>query len=161
TVDVLAVTLEPGASADTMAKEIGARWGARYALFSFTMDQFRGEQVAALNRAFSVDYPLIALAIGIALLGVTNSLLASVLDRVREIGMLRAVGATRRQVARSVVLESMIIGALAGILSLVVGSILGYIMVEVMFRGMFELTVFYAFPTRAVPFALAAAVLLA
>ena len=104
---------------------------------------------------------MIVTAIAIALLGVINALLASVLDRVREIGVLRAVGATRGQVVRSVMIESAIIGLMGGVLAAALGSVFGYIQLDILFRGMFGMTVFYSYPATAVFFALFAAVALA
>jgi putative ABC transport system permease protein len=83
------------------------------------------DQAAAL---LAILIALLGLAIFIAVLGIINTLLLSVLERTREIGMLRAVGATRRQVRRMVILESVVLalfGAGAGIvLGIAFGSAL-------------------------------------
>jgi putative ABC transport system permease protein len=65
--------------------------------------------------------PIVVIAVIIALFGLMNSLLASVIDRVREIGLIRAVGGTRRQVARLVTIEAMTLGLIAGALSIPLG----------------------------------------
>ena len=73
------------------------------------------DQAAAL---LAILVALLGLAIFIAVLGIINTLLLSVLERTREIGMLRAVGTTRRQVRGMVILESVVLalfGAVAGI----------------------------------------------
>lgn len=73
------------------------------------------DQAAAL---LAILIALLGLAIFIAVLGIINTLLLSVLERTREIGMLRAVGTTRRQIRRMIVLESIVLalfGAGAGI----------------------------------------------
>jgi putative ABC transport system permease protein len=101
------------------------------------------------------------MAIVIALLGVVNSLAASVLDRVREIGVMRAVGATRSQVARSLVIESALVGLAGGAMAVAVGSAFGAIQLEVVIREIFAMTVFYVYPAAATVFAFAAAVALA
>jgi len=97
----------------------------------------------------------------IALLGVVNSLFASVLDRVREIGLLRAVGATRRQVVHAIVLEATIVGAAGGGFGAAVGSVLGYMTAATLLPDVFGIAAFYRYPTAAVLFSLAAAVFLA
>ena len=142
-------------------EEIRHRWGKKHALFVVSIDEFRREADELLNQTISMAYPMIATAITISLLGVVIALLASVLDRMREIGVLRAIGATRAQVVRSVVIESAIIGLMGGILAAAAGSVFGYIQLDILFRGMFGMTVFYRYPMAAVLFALAAAVLLA
>lgn len=89
-------------------------------------DQFRGEQAQQIDQMLAVLYALLALAVVIAVLGIVNTLALSVVERRREIGMLRAIGAQRAQVRRTVYLESTLIavyGAVAGVaLGLAVGA---------------------------------------
>ncbi|MGH7823353.1 MAG: ABC transporter permease, partial [Candidatus Binatia bacterium] len=153
--------LRPGADRARVMETIRARWGEKHALFILTVEEFRREADELLDQTMLVTYPLVAIAIAIALLGVVNSLLASVLDRIREIGVLRAIGATRGQIARSIVLEATIIGVLGGSLAALAGSILGYLQLDVLFRGMLGITVLYRYPTTAVVFSLFAALILA
>ncbi len=161
TVNFIQPVLRRGADRRKVMEEIRHRWGKKHALFVVSIDEFRREADELLNQTISMAYPMIATAITISLLGVVIALLASVLDRMREIGVLRAIGATRAQVVRSVVIESAIIGLMGGILAAAAGSVFGYIQLDILFRGMFGMTVFYRYPMAAVLFALAAAVLLA
>ncbi len=81
-------------------------------------DEFRGEQARQIDQMLAVLYGLLALAIVIAILGIVNTLALSVIERRREIGMLRAIGAQRAQVRRTVYLESTLIavyGAAVGV----------------------------------------------
>lgn len=84
-------------------------------------DQINGEVGAQLN----IFYGVSAVAGLIALLGMANTLGISVLQRRRELGLLRAVGATRRQISRSVLVESATLAGAAFILSLPVGYAVG------------------------------------
>jgi len=68
---------------------------------------------------------LLALALFIALLGISNTLALSVIERTREIGLLRAVGMHRRQVRRMVVVESILVAVFGAVLGVVVGLVLG------------------------------------
>jgi putative ABC transport system permease protein len=82
-------------------------------------DEFKGAQAAQIDTLLAVLYGLLALAVVIAILGIVNTLALSVVERRREIGMLRAVGMYRNQVRRAIYLESMLIavfGALVGVL---------------------------------------------
>jgi putative ABC transport system permease protein len=81
-----------------------------------------------------------------------NSVLASVLDRMREIGVLRAIGATRSQIARSIVIESGMIGLAGGVLAAITGTIFGYFDLDVIFHHMWGVTVFYRYPAGAILF---------
>jgi putative ABC transport system permease protein len=83
-----------------------------------------GDQVLSL---VTMMLFVITLCAGIALL---NTLLASVLDRTREVAVLRAIGATQRQLVRSVVAESLAIGVVGGLLGAVTGTVLHRIMID-------------------------------
>ena len=161
TVNFLEPILHAGADREAVIRTIRERWGAKHDLFVVTIEQFAGEARELINQMLSMIYPLIGISIAIALLGVVNSLLASVLDRVREIGVLRAIGATRAQVARIIVVEATLIGCLGGIFAVAVGSLLGVLQVDVLMRGMFAMTMLYRYPTEAVVVSVVAAIVLA
>jgi putative ABC transport system permease protein len=65
-------------------------------------------------------------ALVVALLGILNTLLVSVLERTRELGLLRAVGMSRRQVFRMILLEILYQGLAGGVVSVAMGSVLAY-----------------------------------
>jgi putative ABC transport system permease protein len=73
---------------------------------------------------------LLALAILIAVLGVVNTLALSVLERTRELGLLRAVGLGRAQTMRMVTVEAVVISVFGALLGLVVGAGLGAAVVQ-------------------------------
>jgi putative ABC transport system permease protein len=160
-VTLIAVVFRPGVVPERAIAQIRERWGTAHDLVVITLQQFRREHQALLGQVFSFTYPLIGIALAIALLGVLNFLLISVLDRTREFGVLRAVGATRRQVAGCVMIESGVIGLVGGTLGVLAGSVLGWVEVHVMIRGMFNLSALYRYPVAEVVFALAAGVGLA
>ena len=68
---------------------------------------------------------LLALSVLIAVLGIVNTLALSVLERTRELGLLRAVGMSRRQVKRMVRVESVLVAVFGGLLGLAVGAVFG------------------------------------
>jgi len=79
------------------------------------------DQVRQVNQILGLVYALLALSIVVALLGIVNTLNLSIQERVRELGLLRAVGATRRQVRRMIVLEALITALLGAALGAVLG----------------------------------------
>ena len=83
-----------------------------------------------INQMIGVVYGLLALAIVIAFVGIVNTLALSVFERVREIGLLRAVGMGRRQVRSMVRWESVMIALLGVGLGLVIGVFFGWLLVE-------------------------------
>ena len=76
------------------------------ALEVVTLDRLQGAIDDALDRVFGLFDALAVIAVVIAALGIANTLTMNVMERVREIGILRAAGMTRRQVWRSVVVEA-------------------------------------------------------
>jgi putative ABC transport system permease protein len=79
-----------------------------------------------MEQSFVVNYAVEIVAIVVAIFSVINTLLASVLDRTREIGVLRAIGATREQVRRLVVIEAGWMGLIGSMLGLLAGSVMAY-----------------------------------
>jgi putative ABC transport system permease protein len=90
-----------------------------------TAAQFKADQKKQLNSILSIVYALLALSIIIALIGVVNTLALSVMERTREIGLLRAVGTQRRQLRRMIRAESVLVSLIGAILGLVLGVGLG------------------------------------
>ncbi|MEU4395926.1 ABC transporter permease [Kribbella sp. NPDC023855] len=84
-----------------------------------TREQFKAAQSDGIKSLLNVLYVLLALSVLVSLFGIVNTLVLTVFERTRELGMLRAIGLTRRQVKRMIRHESVItalIGALIGIL---------------------------------------------
>ena len=93
------------------------------------LDRIEGAISDALGRIFGLFDALAAVAVLIAALGIVNTLTMNVIERVREIGILRAAGMTRRQVWRSVVVEAGVLGLAGAILGIVLGLVVGAMMV--------------------------------
>ena len=87
--------------------------------------QFRQTQEARLDQLLRLVYGLLGFALVIAVLGITNTLALAVFERTSEFGLLRAVGATRRQLQLAVFGESLIVAAFGTTLGLAVGVPLG------------------------------------
>jgi len=80
-----------------------------------------------------------------SLIALVNTLGINVLERTREIGVLRAVGATRRQVKRMILAESLLLAAAGTAFGLLAGVWLGYILVGAMQVGGFALPYFFPY----------------
>jgi putative ABC transport system permease protein len=90
-----------------------------------------------LNMLLGLVYVMLLLAIAIALMGIANTLPLSVHERTRELGLLRAVGATRRQVRAIVRGESVIVAGIGTVAGLVAGFVLAVALVELTGIGAF------------------------
>ncbi|MGI8631892.1 MAG: ABC transporter permease [Solirubrobacterales bacterium] len=86
-----------------------------------SQEAFIDDQAAGIDPILGIVYVLLALAVIISLFGIINTLALSVLERTREVGMLRAIGATRRQIRRSVRHESVITTLIGAVLGIAVG----------------------------------------
>jgi putative ABC transport system permease protein len=110
------------------------------ALDPVTLDRIQGAVGEALDRVFGLFDVLSLVAVVVASLGIVNTLTMNVVERVREIGVLRAAGMTRRQVWRSVVVEAGITGLVGAICGAATGVVIGALMV-VLSGGRWDLAV--------------------
>jgi ABC-type antimicrobial peptide transport system permease subunit len=94
-----------------------------------TREEFVDNQISALNDILNILYVLLALSVIVSLFGIVNTLVLTVFERTREIGMLRAVGMTRRQVRRMIRHESVITALIGGALGILLGIVLGGLLV--------------------------------
>ena len=104
---------------------------AQYAPGTTVQDQaaYKAEQTKPINQILAFIYTLLALAIVIALLGIGNTLALSIFERTRELGVMRAVGMTRRQLRGTIRWESVIIALQGTFLGLLVGVFFGWALV--------------------------------
>jgi putative ABC transport system permease protein len=90
---------------------------------------YKADQASQINKLLDFIYALLALAIVIALLGIGNTLALSIFERTRELGVMRAVGMTRRQFRSTIRWESVIIALQGTVLGLLVGVFVGWALV--------------------------------
>jgi putative ABC transport system permease protein len=90
---------------------------------------FIDNQIAPFNRILLVLYVLLALSVIISLVGIVNTLVLTVFERTREIGMLRAIGMTRRQVRRMILHESIITALIGAVIGIVLGIVLAALLI--------------------------------
>ncbi len=133
--DVFAVRFAPGAPASAHDALQGE--ATTLALEVVPLDRIEGAISDALGRIFGLFDALAAVAVLIAALGIVNTLTMNVIERVREIGILRAAGMTRGQVWRSVVVEAGVLGLAGALLGIALGLVVGASMV-VLSGGRFD-----------------------
>jgi putative ABC transport system permease protein len=136
----IAVYVHPGADAHRVQREL--EWRLKnYPLLIAPNATLRRAAVEIFDRTFTVTYALEAIAIAVAMLGAANSLLALVLDRRREIGLIRYLGAAGGQVSRMVLTEAALIGFFAGVLGLALGASLSVVLIYVVNKQSFGWTI--------------------
>ena len=94
-----------------------------------TREEFIDNQIAPLNRILNILYVLLALSVLVSLFGIVNTLVLTVFERTREIGMLRAIGMTRRQVRRMIRWESVITALIGGAIGIALGIVLAALLI--------------------------------
>jgi putative ABC transport system permease protein len=117
--DVFGIRYAPGAGS-TARTDVAAVAGG-LALDLNPLSRIQGAVTEALGRVFGLFDALALVAVLVAALGIVNTLAIGVLERVREIGVLRAIGMTRRQASRMVVVEATVLG----LVGVVVGALAG------------------------------------
>jgi putative ABC transport system permease protein len=115
--------------------EIARRFGNDRKLFVLPAREFKNEIRKVIDQGFAVNHAINIITMLIACLGIIVTLLASVLERTREIGILRSIGMLRRQVSRVVVIESMLLGVIGGALGAGAGIIIGWMSLEGFLKG--------------------------
>jgi len=145
---IFLIKLSPGANADSVQQTLETRL-SRYGDFEVdTAVEFR-EEISRDVRSFMAIFSVVVfIAVLVAGLGVVNTMTMNILERVREIGMLRAVGLTAGQVRRMVLAEAGAMGVIGGAFGLGIGWLIAKNMVAEMSKGsswQFD----YVFPTSA------------
>jgi putative ABC transport system permease protein len=92
--------------------------------------EYKAETARQIDQVVNLFFALLALAVVIALFGIVNTLGLSIFERIRELGLLRAVGATRRQIRSMIRWEAVIIAVLGAVLGLAVGVFFGWTIVR-------------------------------
>ena len=89
-------------------------------------EQQKEEAASGVNTILVIFYALLALSVVISLFGIVNTLVLSIFERTREIGMLRAVGTTRRQLRAMIRWEAVITSIIGGVLGVLLGILFGW-----------------------------------
>ena len=141
----LAVWVKPGVDLDQakLAVERAAQ-GSNVAVFANR--SLRVEAIKIFDRTFAITYALEAVAIIVAVMGIAGALLALVIDRKRELGLLRFLGATTGQIRKLILCEAGLLGLLANVAGFLLGLALSLILVFVINKQSFGWTIQFHWP---------------
>ena len=141
----LAVFIANGADSEYIRQEI-QQVAAGYRILIFSNRDLRREAVRIFDRTFAITYALEAVAVLVAVMGVAGALIAMVIDRRRELGLLRFLGASSQQIRKMILVEAGMLGLLANLAGFVLGYFLSLILVFVINKQSFGWTIRFHWP---------------
>jgi putative ABC transport system permease protein len=141
----LAIYVAPGASGETVRQEI-LQASAGHRILIFSNRDLRAEAVRVFDRTFAITYALEAVAVLVAVMGIAGALLTLVIDRRRELGLMRFLGAAAGQVRKLILFEAGLLGLLAHLAGLVLGFALSLILIYVVNKQSFGWTIRFHWP---------------
>ena len=141
----LAVYLVGGADLDSVRTAI-QRVAANHDVLIFSNREIRRVGVRIFDQTFAITYALEAVAVVVAVMGIAGALMSIVIDRRREFGLLRILGATSAQVRKLILVEAGLIGILANIAGLALGIALSLVLIFVINKQSFGWTIQFHWP---------------
>ncbi len=132
--------LVPGMDADQVATGLRAAFAGEQNLVIRANQALRQDVIEVFDRTFAITSALQLLAIIVAFIGILSSLLSLELERQRELGILRAVGLTTRQMWAMILFETGLLGLAAGLLAIPTGYLLSVILVYIINQRSFGWT---------------------
>ena len=140
------IYLKEGVSQETFKETLRERYSKPYRLFVVSHRELRNEVLKIFDQTFAITYALEFIAIIVAILGIINSLNALIIERQRDIGIIRAVGAFRRQIEKTTLIEAGMIGFFSHILGLLCGFLLSVLLIYVINKQSFGWTIQFSIP---------------
>jgi putative ABC transport system permease protein len=119
---------------------------AGHRILIFSNRDLRGEAIRIFDRTFAITYALEAVAILVAVMGVAGALLALVIDRRRELGLLRFLGSSTPQIRKLILVEAGILGLLANIAGVALGFAMSLVLIFVINKQSFGWTIRFHWP---------------
>ena len=130
-ISAVGLFVAPGVDVDGLVNELRAELGGQAQLVISSNRGTRQNALDVFDRTFAITVALQMLATLVAFIGIFSTLMSLQLERVREIGVLRATGMTQRQLWRLSLLETGLIGSSAGLLALPTGYVLALILIYI------------------------------
>ena len=141
----VAVYLRPGTNLEVGRRAVENALAGRKVMV-FTNRSLREEAIRIFDRTFAITYALEAVAVFVAVMGVAGALLALVIDRRREFGLVRFLGGSTGQIRRIIWFEAGLLGLLADIAGVGLGYLLSLLLIYVINRQSFGWTIEFHWP---------------
>ncbi len=150
----MVIYLKPGVGLATARARLEPILGPKYHAFVVTGREIRTEVMRIFDQTFLITYALLAVAIAVAVLGIINTLAALILERTRELALLRVLGVTAAEVRRVIVIESSILGGTSTVAGLVMGYALSWILINIINKQSFGWSIAFHTPVRLIALSL-------
>jgi len=154
-INTVVIYLKRGITRDAARRHLESMFGPKYHAFAVTNGEIRGEVMKIFDQTFLITYALLAVAIVVAVLGVINTLAALILERKRDLALLRVLGMSIAEVRRMLVLESSVLGLTSTAAGLTMGYVLSWILIYVINKQSFGWTIAFHTPVRLIAASLA------
>ncbi|HVG24536.1 MAG TPA: FtsX-like permease family protein [Thermoanaerobaculia bacterium] len=157
-INTIVVYLKPGVSLDTARSVLESRL-AKFDAFVVTNGEVKTQVMRIFDQTFMITYALLGVAIVVAVLGIVNTLSALILERARELALLRVSGLSIAELRTMIVLESTLLGIASTAAGLVMGYALSWILIYVINKQSFGWTIDFYVPGRLIAASLAVTLL--
>ena len=147
-INTVIIFLKPGVSLERARAQLEMTFGPKYHAFTVTNREIRTAVMRIFDQTFVITYALLAVAIVVAVLGIINTLTALILERTRELALLRVVGMTIGEVRQMIVIESAILGLVSTAIGIAMGYALSWILIYVINKQSFGWTIEFHTPVR-------------
>lgn len=154
-INTIAVYLKDRVEPEAARRELETGLGSEYRFFVATNALIRREVMRIFDQTFLITWSLLIVSLVVAVLGIVNTLSALILERRREIQLLRTLGTSSAQVRAMIVGEAGIIGLVASVLGTANGLLLSTILIFVINRQSFGWTIMFSPPWRILGISLA------
>jgi putative ABC transport system permease protein len=151
---VFAVYLKEGQALAAVRREIEDTLKKERPIGTISNGELKEEILDIFDRTFRVTYVLELIALSVAVLGIMNTLLTSILERRRELATLRAIGASGGQIQGLIVWESCYLAGLGAVVGIVVGMALSVVLIKVINKQSFGWTIQYTLAWETIGMAL-------
>jgi putative ABC transport system permease protein len=153
--NTIVVFLKRGTDRTRARLELERTFGPKYGAFVVTNSEIKSEVMKIFDQTFMITYALLGVAIIVAVLGIVNTLSALILERTRELALLRVGGLSLGELRTMIVLESTLLGAASTVAGLVMGYALSWILIYVINKQSFGWTIDFHTPAALIAASLA------
>lgn len=158
-INTIVVHLKPGVTIDAARRELERTIGPAYHAFVVTNAEVKAEVMRIFDQTFMITYALLGVAIIVAVMGIVNTLAALILERSRELAVLRVTGLSAGELRTMIVLESTLLGIASTVAGLAMGYALSWILIYVVNKQSFGWTIDFHTPATLIAASLAVTLL--